>query len=1507
MVAAVAKGIGSLAKQAIKKGINQKSPAYKSTVDYVGNYLKKNKFETDDDVLKLMGNLRNPTEEARLTYKGRNIFGRVRNLINRTDLDDKTKLEKISAVDNLAVKNRNASALQPGVKEGKDKFFYDKHVQALDDMEPHLNKGIVDAYREIFGEGSTGTRWAFRNESWPRYADQIKKDRPDLYNKYKDIIASTRKVKNTRQNKLKTGKILTDKDDWIDYKYRQEAAQKSAPKFYSTLKKFRDKENNPGLRNIYDELSMTQLHPAGMSLGTGSISKVKNLGSKYEMIPPHLVDKIRYPQYMGTPRMNRIQSEIELGKGSEDGLIDHLVDRWEILGHKFIPYGKTKAGGQWTYKDPGKLTQKQIDKIKNLDDKIAIKKQKADKHGIEIEFYNPVKKDLDTWGSKDYNILRFIDEARKGNRKDGGLVEEYAGGGLIKKGIQKLLDSTAFNQSRRKFLKQSGAAAAATALPTKTLAALAPKAASKAAARFAPPWVKSMVGVFDSLGSGKSYMSHTMANGTKIKTLGGTADDYRGKMTPYEVTNSDGYKVPVNVYKEKNGNIDIEFDIRDDFSNNQHIYMDKKTGTVEIVDENYYMTSPEDYAKDDPITWDVTTPTQMQEFEKKMGIMRGDGSDRMKDFASTPEDGDYSDIFESFIDSFSPSGNIFNTKAKAQELIKKKIAKQEMMEMDWESQFRGGSLHGYARGGTSMRDYPQRDTNKITPKRKPPMRQPSGFNMEGVLDSMAFVESTNNPRAIGPRIKGRNERAHGMYQILPSTARKPGYNVPSWTNFSNEWDKGSKSRDFARSYLQGLLDSNKGDWNKAISQYGGDSGGVNYWNKIVSNYKGDPIHYNQGGMAEKFSVDDAVAMIRANPQSFVGGGLVRKLAPKVLGKLTNFKPKIASYSGTKGMGPDLSTVRADLYTPPKGPYTITDESGVRTIDMEYKTLSEAQASLKALSELRTTDPTKFKIFGARPPKTAAGVSKGAPEVDLGMVGKEIPPEQPGSMFWASREKIIDSPMETMTGQQWLDYLKRPTRNFNPIKDMELNDTSLSTFLSRNSKKPMAKEQLVKTFDDTLAPQLDVTVLGEHSTKDLRSLARKLQKIDLQGFRPGPVKNTLGGLKNNLDSFNKAMEGGKVDEIQGAIKKVDDLVEKNFGVKNVMTEGFPQKFPFELKAPLQSMQQVAGTRAAGFKKYKRNTAHEGTQTLGGGENYREFLFNYKQPAGSPRAIEPEYKYAHDFNLDESDRMGGFVHMRTSDRTDEFGRRLLHIEEIQSDMHQKINMHQRALKKQNAEFERQGVTPEQAYEKMGTRQKEDYKNLVKQSKYAPRGDLVKEVDNVNEQQMLLIQSKIEELLAQPQTPQMATRIARLNRERSKVRKIIADKRAKAQEGDHSGIPQGPYAKTEDYNEFVMKYALRAAQEGGYDGISISSVAIKNRSLRPGSRDYGGNIAAYGPMAEGAMKKAAKKSGAKYLKTSIIDDKNRGWEIPMILLKDNPEAAANIARGLPAYQRGGLAANG
>jgi len=102
--------------------------------------------------------------------------------------------------------------------------------------------------------------------------------------------------------------------------------------------------------------------------------------------------------------------------------------------------------------------------------------------------------------------------------------------------------------------------------------------------------------------------------------------------------------------------------------------------------------------------------------------------------------------------------------------------------------------------------------------------------------------------------------------------------------------------------------------------------------------------------------------------------------------------------------------------------------------------------------------------------------------------------------------------------------------------------------------------------------------------------------------------------------------------------------------------------------------------------------------------------------------------------------------------------------------------------------------------------------------------------------------------------------------------------------------------------MKYLLRAAEEGGYDGLTMSTAAIKNINLNPGSRDFIGNLTAYGPIASGAMKKAAKKSGAKLMKTAIRDKDNRGWEIPMILIKDNKVAKETIKRGMPIYKKGG-----
>jgi hypothetical protein len=467
-----------------------------------------------------------------------------------------------------------------------------------------------------------------------------------------------------------------------------------------------------------------------------------------------------------------------------------------------------------------------------------------------------------------------------------------------------------------------------------------------------------------------------------------------------------------------------------------------------------------------------------------------------------------------------------------------------------------------------------------------------------------------------------------------------------------------------------------------------------------------------------------------------------------------------------------------------------------------------------------------------------------------------------------------------------------------IKDMELNDTSLAPWLSRAGNKTVSKEVLVKQFD-AMAPTMEVTVLGESTGgRIFDDMSRKLAQVDTQAIRNPAIKGFYDYIKAVLPQLKQTQTGKEAKEIA---KHIDDMVYRNFGVENALEAGVPQRFPFEIKELLQQISTGLGKRTAGFKTYKRDPQHRGTQMMGGGDNYREFLFRYKP--GSLRHTEPEYKYAHDFNLDDADRIGGVVHARTTDRADQFGRRLLHIEEIQSDMHQKVNMAQRALKKKHLDWEKAGKTPEGEYAKMTKQGKKDYDKLVASSKYAPRGDLQEQVATANEQHLLLLKAKIDDLLVQKQTPAIITRLTRLKKERVKVRKIIEDEKKKMAQGSHSGVPQGPLSKTEDYNEFIMKYMLRVAREGGYDGISINTPAIKNLNMSSTGRDYKGNLVAYGPMAKGAMEKAAKKSGAKFMKTYIMDDNKRAWEVPMILIKENKGAQALIDKGLPIYKKGGI----
>ena len=551
----------------------------------------------------------------------------------------------------------------------------------------------------------------------------------------------------------------------------------------------------------------------------------------------------------------------------------------------------------------------------------------------------------------------------------------------------------------------------------------------------------------------------------------------------------------------------------------------------------------------------------------------------------------------------------------------------------------------------------------------------------------------------------------------------------------------------------------------------------------------------------------------------IGKKIIQRTAPKLLDKLREFAPQI--------------TGKVD----PK-PFTVFDDAGLPVKD--FKTYDEAMKFAKE-------DPNMLSVGNT--PK--ADVSTDTP-----------------AMFFRSREELIQGP-PMLEGQQWLNYFKS-----RGIRDAEMMDTSLGPFLNQNLKNKISKNDLVKKYDETV-PDFDVQVLGQGTDGALQNMSiDRLRQIDPAVFS-AEAKPIITTIQNQIKDVTTTKAE---DQFLG---RLDNLFDKAYGIPNVSKTGIPADnamVPFEIKKLMNEILAGTGRRGAGFKAaaFKDRTQYSGQQTLPGGSNYREFVFSYK-PKG-PRKNEPVYNYAHKFGSASTDN--AFMHARVSDRTDEFGNRLLFVEEFQSDMHQPISRVVREATKQG-------------------------KELPPSGKYAPRLDVESPALNkANLQQMELIQRKIEKLLeTNPNSP----KLAKLYEQKEEIRNI---EKAKAQKSakDTSGVPEGPFKNSQDYMEFAIKYLMRIAKDGNYDGVAFSTPAVKNRNLSRGSKDYQGNLYAYGNILNNAIRKAKAKTGADLFETSIAakgEYRNdmTYYGVPALMIKGNKKAIEKISKGLPAYAKGGL----
>jgi hypothetical protein len=464
----------------------------------------------------------------------------------------------------------------------------------------------------------------------------------------------------------------------------------------------------------------------------------------------------------------------------------------------------------------------------------------------------------------------------------------------------------------------------------------------------------------------------------------------------------------------------------------------------------------------------------------------------------------------------------------------------------------------------------------------------------------------------------------------------------------------------------------------------------------------------------------------------------------------------------------------------------------------------------------------------------------------------------------------------MSGQQWTEFLAK-----RGIRESEMMDTSIGPWLAANRANQVSKVDLVRKFDSTV-PEFKVDILG-HAHDITPRLQEIVERMDPQAYSPeagGVIRFMQQGAKNLSDE----------KELPKFLSNMDDLFEKMYGIRNVTSEGIPPtnvSVPYEIKQFMTDILGATRRRGVGMERsaFVDTPAHASSQVLPGGSNSREMLFRWK-PKG-PRSAEPTYEYAHSFG--SAEQKNAFMQLRVSDRIDEYGNKFIFVEEIQSDMHQPISAALRKMRKLEA---------------AGDTTSSKYRKALKESRYAPRKDI--EVATANLEQMANIQRQIERLLA---TNPKSDKLQKLYAAKEEIRGI---EKAKGAVGDHSGVPEGPFKNSQDYMEFAIKYLLRMAKDGNYDGVAFSTPAIKNRGLLPGDKSYRGNLEAYGPILKNAINKARSKTGADYFETAIQSKQTaRGqydevpvfYNVPTLMIKGNPKAIEKISKGIPAYKDGGL----
>lgn len=397
------------------------------------------------------------------------------------------------------------------------------------------------------------------------------------------------------------------------------------------------------------------------------------------------------------------------------------------------------------------------------------------------------------------------------------------------------------------------------------------------------------------------------------------------------------------------------------------------------------------------------------------------------------------------------------------------------------------------------------------------------------------------------------------------------------------------------------------------------------------------------------------------------------------------------------------------------------------------------ASFAALGQRTGLDPQAlFERYGLQITQGRAADLPGPPDATLEQSPRGVK-LLPG--FYSKLEQTIQEKMGTSASkeqvQAMLSGVKQEEMRWTGFgdklakmaPDAILQKQDLLDFLHRHQLqvKEVDPKSTEYTDEGLRRDELGETVWDERVTAVMRTQVRFVREAD--------GKNHV--ILHGFDSDGRMRAGAQVDLSPGG--QTPNMPVLDYVVNFLTSKS--QQFMDQISAEVDAR----ASSSEGDVRYRY-----GSYTLPGGTNYKEFLFTV-----------PKIKPVYGENPHFEEHANVVAHLRTTDRVDAAGHKMLFAEEIQSDWHQ-------------AGRER------------------GYRNLAE------------------EERINVAMQKLQDEVGRMEGPiESGPNSARYKEIKQEMRSLNAALRAQPTE-----IPEGPFAKT--WPEFVLKRLITKAAAGGYDAI-------------------------------------------------------------------------------------------